>query len=67
MDVHPRMFKVNKAEAELSLLLLDFQHEQGLTDIEFLQMLHRNSLSTLKYMLRSERHPDDRDKGADEL
>lgn len=67
MKVHPRMFAVQKAQADMDLLLLDFRSKHDLTDIEFLQCLNYIGQSTLKYMLRTERHPNNPDKRADEL
>lgn len=58
MKLHEREFITNKAGPELSLLILKFQEEKGLTDIELLQALHSFQLTTLKYMLRVERHGD---------
>ena len=66
MKLHPRMMVVQKAKAEIGLKLFDMQKQLGLTDIEFLQVLTDEMQSTLKYMLRSERHPDAPDTPADQ-
>ena len=57
---------VHTAEHEISLAVLKVQHEHGLTDVEFLQILNGLAASILKYMLRKERHPENPTMPADE-
>ena len=63
---HPDANLVAVAQAEVGVWLNKFQREHGLTNIEMLQAVTSWQGSALKYMLRTERHPDDPDKGADE-
>lgn len=50
---------------KLEIVIDQFLTEHELTDIEVLQALNSYAQTTLKYMLREERHPDDPDKPAD--
>jgi hypothetical protein len=65
MKLHERTQKVSIASAELGVVILDFQKEHGLTDIELLQALNSTQDTVLKYMLRFERHSN-YEKGAGE-
>jgi hypothetical protein len=61
MRVHPKLFKIQQLEAELSLEISKFiaVHED-LTEAEVLQILnnvlHSKVANVLKYMIRAERH-----------
>jgi hypothetical protein len=67
MKIHPKMMIVQKAKAEIGIYLCDYQEKHNLTDIEMLQIINSVSDSTLKFMLRRERHPNNPDKPADQL
>jgi hypothetical protein len=54
------------AQSEIAVKLCELQREHGLTNVEMLQAVTSWQGTALRYMLRAERHPDDRDKGADE-
>ncbi len=61
MRVHPRLFKIQQLEAELSLEISKFiAANDDLTEAEVLQMLnnvlHSKVAYVLKYMIRAERH-----------
>jgi hypothetical protein len=66
LRLHPRTMPVQKAEAKLEQLLLEFQDEYDLTDIEMLRILIGRQMTITKYMLRAERHPEDPERKADE-
>lgn len=66
MRVSARAQEVSIAQAEIAVKLNRLQAEHGLTNVEMLQAVTTWQGTALKYMLRAERHPDDRDKGADE-
>lgn len=66
MRLHERTRAVSIATADLGALLLKFQQERDLTNIEMMQAVNHWQADALKYMLRAERHPDNPDKGADE-
>ena len=65
MRISQHTLDVEKANAEIRLMVLRAAEAAGLTSIELLQGLTACQQSVLKYMLRSERHPDDPDKSAD--
>jgi len=48
--------EVNSKQTELEGLILKFANENELTDIEVMQALNSYVASSLKYMLRYERH-----------
>ncbi len=54
------------AQVEVQVALDLLQREHDLTDVEMLQAITSWQALCLKYMLRSERHPDNPDKCADE-
>lgn len=58
MKRNPRASQVARAKVDLELLILKFAGEHDMTDIELLQALTSMQQSTLKYMLREERHGD---------
>jgi hypothetical protein len=66
LRLHKRTMPVQSATAELRLLLIKFQAEYDLTDIEMTGILVYAAADVNKYALRRERHPDDPDKKADE-
>lgn len=66
MRLHDRTLPVQAAGAELRAVLHDFQLDRDLSDIEMLRLLCEHIDRLLKVMLRSERHPDDPEKEADE-
>ncbi len=61
MKRHERDVHVRKASLQIEMKISDMAREYDLTDVEVLQMLVSYQQSTLKYMLREERHGD-RDK-----
>lgn len=66
LRMHPRFQTVNLSGAKIKKTINDLQLEADLTDIELLQILTEYQQNILKYMLRSERHPDDPEKKGDE-
>ena len=66
LKLHSRTKRVAGYKTDLSVLLNNFLVQTDLTNIEWLQALQEEIQRTLKYMLRSERHPDDPEKKADE-
>lgn len=56
MRISKREMEANKAKTELELAIHQKAEELGLTDVELLQALTSAQQSTLKYMLRMERH-----------
>jgi hypothetical protein len=63
--VSRRAQAASRASATLAVTLSEYQREHKLTDVEMLQALTSWQQTTLKYMLRAERHPEDPDKPAD--
>lgn len=66
MTPHHRHQAVTEAQFEIGVKLNALQREHGLTNVEMLQAVTSWQGTALKYMLRAERHPDDRDKAGDE-
>jgi hypothetical protein len=66
MRLHTRTRIVSDAEVELTAFISQLGRKYHLTSIELLQILATRSQNELKYMLRSERHPNDPSKKADE-
>jgi hypothetical protein len=66
LRLHPRTMPVQSARAQLAGILIEWQTEHGLTNIEACTVLAEELRSLLKYPLRAERHPDDPDRKADE-
>lgn len=56
MKVSTEALRVSQAQAELELLINKFANKHDLSDIEVLQALNSYTQTTLKYMLRYERH-----------
>ncbi|WFC43215.1 hypothetical protein [Pseudoxanthomonas sp. SE1] len=63
---HPRTQLVRLAQIDIERAVLEVAERNGLTYVETMQGLARAMESFSKHALRSERHPDDPDKGADE-
>lgn len=66
LRVHERYFKERTAGLELSGLYLEWRGRCDLTHLECLRILNGIVADEIKFALRSERHPDDPDKKADE-
>ena len=66
MKLHKRTMLVQKAAAELDSLLIEWLERHDLTWLEAIQTLQIKSAYWMRYPLRSERHPDDPEKKADE-
>lgn len=66
MKVHPRLFEVSAAEAELQMEFIRIAQKHEITVIEALGILTRMAQQQAVYALRAERHPKDPAKRADE-
>lgn len=67
MRVHERTFMVDKAALDLQDVYYQWMKANpNLTYLEVIICTHRLLDSPLRYALRSERHPDDPEKKADE-
>jgi hypothetical protein len=66
MQLHPRFRTVQKARNEIVGKILELEHTHELTDAEIIGILGDYLAEKAKYMIRSERHPDDPDKKGDE-
>jgi hypothetical protein len=66
LRLHPRTMQVQRAGADLSQLLIDWQERHELTTIEACVEIADKLRSLLKYPLRAERHPDNPERKADE-
>ena len=67
LTLHPRAILYQKHRAEFNRLFCDFIKNRDITYTELLILLNESTSSmVLKYMLRSERHPEDTEKRADE-
>jgi len=64
MKLHPRTMIVKSAEVELSQFLLNWAERHGLTWCEMARALTEQIQMCLKYILRTERHPEDPNKKA---
>jgi len=64
--IHPRTRIVQRAEQEIGEAVSTAVGQHDLTYVELTQILASAQLHWAKYALRSERHPDDPDKGGDE-
>jgi hypothetical protein len=64
--LHKRVLVVQQAEHEIHTAISELVDKHKLTCVEELQVLMRYMDRQLKYALRSERHPKDPGKGADE-
>jgi hypothetical protein len=67
MRIHPRTRMVDQARRDLEGKFYDLWQELDLTSVEALSIAAPLVQLPIKYMLRTERHPDDPDKGADEV
>lgn len=67
LRIHPRTLMVQLAEAEFDAVVLRFldSHDE-LTDVELTGIMLRAVRYPLKQLLRTERHPDDPERKADE-
>lgn len=65
LRLHKRTMRVLSAHGNLGMLLIDFQRERELTDVEMVSILLEATQSIHKYALRMERHGTT-DKKADE-
>ena len=66
LKLHPRTTIVEKADSELSRLLLDLVKKHDLTYGEIFALISRQISEYAKYQIRTERHPDDPEKKGDE-
>ena len=66
LRLNPRTMLVQKADVELHGFLAEWQNRHGLTFTEVAILLTGRQQNVLKFVLRSERHPDDPDRKADE-
>lgn len=67
IKLHPRYFIVEKHKIEYLKLMIDFEKNADLTYTELLGiLLEYIQNNVVRYMKRSERHPDDPEKKADE-
>lgn len=66
MKLHPRFFIVKRADNELGMFVIDWAKRHDLTWTEIVRCLLNEASECTRYMLRSERHPDDQNKKADE-
>jgi hypothetical protein len=65
MRTHPRAEACQRAHIELGSLLADWRKKHSLTTTEFFKLLVEEMQTTLKFCLRSERHPHDSSLPAD--
>lgn len=66
IKLHPRMNIVAGAESELVKFMINLREKYQLTWGEEFKLLSERMGSTAKYLIRSERHPNDPDKKGDE-
>jgi hypothetical protein len=66
IKIHSRFKRIQTAKLELSEIMVDLQGRHELTDLETAKCLIEETQEWMKYMLRSERHPDDPPKKTDE-
>jgi hypothetical protein len=66
IKIHPRTVVVRNAEQEISAAVDAIQKKHDLTSLEFIQILTGMIALELKFCLRSERHPEEPEKGGDE-
>lgn len=64
--VHLRTMVVQEARNKLSSAALAIQQEYDLTTCEYLIILNELVASELRFALRTERHPDEPDRPADQ-
>ena len=66
MRLRDRTLPVEAAECELTDVLLAFEKEHDLTDVEMLRALQLYEYRLSRRLLRAERHPGEPDRKADE-
>jgi len=66
MSIHPRYYVVQKADSKIRDAIIDAVAEFDLTYGEEVQILSNLLLNTAKYLIRSERHPNDPEAKGDE-
>jgi hypothetical protein len=66
MRLHERFMRVREAEVELQGWCTGWMDRHDLTYLEAIGALLSEALNLKKYALRTERHPEDPDKGGDE-
>lgn len=66
VKLHERTLMVQRASVRIREDLEKLQARYGLTDVEVLRILNHHQDTITKYMLRTERHPDDPSKKAGE-
>jgi len=66
MKLHPRFKVTQEASDKISKAVSDIQNDYELTDWELVGILLEEALQVKRYALRSERHPNDSNKKADE-
>lgn len=66
LKIHPRSNIVQKARLEFDQFLLDLEQKHELTYGETFSLFGNAIANLAKYQIRSERHPDDRDKKGDD-
>ena len=66
MKLHKRYQLCSEAGLALSGLLLKWLEKYDLTELEVIRMLNQEQEKWVRYALRSERHPEDPSRKADE-
>lgn len=66
LSLHIRLQITKKAELELSAAVCDIVEKNGLTMVEAVRMLAKETEHWTVYALRAERHPKNPNKKADE-
>ncbi len=66
MRLHPRHAKTTRARLDISDAVIEASEEHNLTSGEIVSILAALTSDYTKYILRSERHPNEPDKKADE-
>jgi len=66
MKLHPRTLPAQRASNEIEGALWALADKHNLTYGEMMSALTRAMQSVVKYLIRSERHPDDPEKRGDE-
>lgn len=64
--IHPRAQIVSGAEQQISRRVAEIANTVDLTHVEVVSILLRLAADWHRFVLRSERHPDDPNKKADE-
>lgn len=66
MSWHPRTQKVRLAQIDITRSVIEIAQREGLTFVETVQAVGATIDALSRDALRTERHPKDPDKGADE-